>query len=348
MEDFNSKYTGQQVEDILDQVASGGSNEVYIADFTRESLRKGVYDGTNVECDIRALVDAMNANKVILVREDKDSSYKGVYVLNGYAEDLLYFSIVDTYGSILWCEGTDYINSQFIEAHSLHERNWGSKQNTLVSGENIKTINGESILGSGDIEISSGGGSSSGGNGAYPEVDGSIYDSGYLGNYYIVDELMPNTFYVFPECDILDITELGPETAGVSNEYLFQFTSGATATSLTLPGDIKWANELTIEPNMIYQVSILKRLASVLEFSNAPVQKNNMLTLNNNVVTAQYPVASDIYVACYTEGPGEREGTILKGETSCNVELSPFGGSGNATSIYHINPKYDDLYIYVF
>lgn len=37
-----------------------------------------------------------------------------------------------------------------------------SKQNILVSGENIKTINGESVLGSGNIEIS--GGSSSNGN----------------------------------------------------------------------------------------------------------------------------------------------------------------------------------------
>ncbi len=34
------------------------------------------------------------------------------------------------------------------------------KQDTLVSGDNIKTINGESILGSGDIRIQGGGGSS--------------------------------------------------------------------------------------------------------------------------------------------------------------------------------------------
>jgi hypothetical protein len=31
------------------------------------------------------------------------------------------------------------------------------KQNTLVSGTNIKTINGNSVLGSGDIAISAGG-----------------------------------------------------------------------------------------------------------------------------------------------------------------------------------------------
>ena len=40
----------------------------------------------------------------------------------------------------------------------------GNKQDTLVSGTNIKTINGESILGSGNIEISGGSGSGSGGS----------------------------------------------------------------------------------------------------------------------------------------------------------------------------------------
>lgn len=130
--------------------------ETYVADFTIQSLRDGIYDGTDVECDIRALVDAMNANKVILVREDKDSSYKGVYVLNGYAEDLLYFSIVDISGNIFWCEGTDYKSLQGIDARTLYERSWDYKQDTLVSGENIKTINGESILGGGDITIEGG------------------------------------------------------------------------------------------------------------------------------------------------------------------------------------------------
>lgn len=141
----------------------------------------------------------------------------------------------------------------------------------FVTSNNIKTINGESILGSGDITISGGG--SSGGSGAYPEIDGSIYkEEDMLGNWYNVSELMPNTFYVFPECGILDITAFGPETSGVANEYLFQFTSGATATTLTLPDDIKWANDSapTIAENKIYQVSILKGLASVLEFDNAP------------------------------------------------------------------------------
>ena len=133
------------------------------------------------------------------------------------------------------------------------------KQDKLVSGTNIKTINGTSILGSGNITIS--GGSSGGGSGAYAEVNHGTSDTTFT--------LTPNTFHVWEEVSALTLT-LGSETAGVANEFLFQFTSGATATSLTLPDDIKWANDSapTIAENMIYQVSILKGMASVLEFDN--------------------------------------------------------------------------------
>lgn len=143
--------TAVQPEDIKD--------EVYIADFTMESLREGYNNGVQVTCDIQALVAAMNANKIILVREFELSDYKGVYVLNGYAKDLLYFSIVDIFGDVLYCEGTDYLDDQtYINGQTLRRRSWDSKQDALVSGENIKTINGESIVGSGDIEISGGSG----------------------------------------------------------------------------------------------------------------------------------------------------------------------------------------------
>lgn len=135
------------------------------------------------------------------------------------------------------------------------------KQDKLVSGTNIKTINGESILGSGDITISGGG---SGGGGAYPEVNHGTSDTTFT--------LTPNTFHVWDEVTSLTLT-FGSETSGVANEYLFQFTSGSTATSLTLPNNIKWVNNNapTIGVNMIYQVSVLKRLASVLEFNNAKI-----------------------------------------------------------------------------
>ena len=129
------------------------------------------------------------------------------------------------------------------------------KQDKLISGTNIKTINGENILGSGDITISSGASSS-----AYPEVNHGTGDTTFT--------LTPNTFHVWDKVTSLTLN-FGNETSGVANEYLFQFTSGSTATSLTLPDSIKWANDNvpTIGANMIYQVSVLRGLASVLEFN---------------------------------------------------------------------------------
>lgn len=111
---------------------------------------------------------------------------------------------------------------------------------------------------------SSGGGSSSGGSGAYAEVNHGTSDTTFT--------LTPNTFHVWDEVASLDLS-FADEQAGVANEYLFQFTSGATATTLTLPDGLKWANNNapTIAENMIYQVSVLKGLASVLEF-NKPVE----------------------------------------------------------------------------
>ena len=97
--------------------------------------------------------------------------------------------------------------------------------------------------------------------GAYPEVNHGTNDTTFT--------LTPNTCQVWDEVTSLTLN-FGNETSGVANEYLFQFTSGPTATSLTLPDDIKWANDNvpTINRNMIYQVSVLRGLASVLEFNN--------------------------------------------------------------------------------
>ena len=131
------------------------------------------------------------------------------------------------------------------------------KQPVLVSGTNIKTINGTSILGSGNIVIEggSGGGSSSGGNGAYAEVNHGTSDTTFT--------LTPNTFHVWEEVAALDLS-FADETAGIANEFLFQFTSGATPTTLTLPDTIKWVTEPNIEANKTYQVSVVNNIGIIV------------------------------------------------------------------------------------
>ena len=181
------------------------------------------------------------------------------------------------------------------------------KQDKLISGTNIKTINGESVLGSGDITISSGASSS-----AYPEVNHGTGDTTFT--------LTPNTFHVWDEVASLTLN-FGNETSGVANEYLFQFTSGSTATSLTLPDSIKWANDNapTIGANMIYQVSVLRGLASVLEFNNAKIFPIIGDTGNN--ANEEYAKVYEYFVSTYkltSAPPKPSSGVIITETLICN------------------------------
>lgn len=222
-----------------------------------------------------------------------------------------------------------------------------NKQDVLVSGTSIKTINGESILGSGDITIS-GGGTSTGkdvyifntnsyigrplpsyqftyedministamNSGNYSQMyikftDGNLcavtyYDDNAIsatsgtitmciqieyksvvikivnlaGNprttYSIqttdilygdpgIITIQPNIFYDFGQADSLTIGLANITNLEQYNEYMFQFESGATPTTLSIGGgsqEIKWIGDHTIEANKTYQVSIVNNLA---------------------------------------------------------------------------------------
>jgi hypothetical protein len=130
----------------------------------------------------------------------------------------------------------------------------GGKQDSLVSGSNIKTINGESIVGSGNITIPGG---SSSGNRAYVEVNHGTSDTTFT--------LTSNTFHIWDEVSLLTLT-IGSGTSGIANEYLFQFTSGSEPTTLILSDSIKFNSDFTVEANKIYQISILNGLGTVMSW----------------------------------------------------------------------------------
>jgi len=122
-------------------------------------------------------------------------------------------------------------------------------QAKLVSGTNIKTINNQSILGSGNIVAN-----------AYPLVSHGTSDTTFT--------LTPNTFHVWGTVSSLTLT-FGSETEGVANEYLFQFScSSSVATTLSLPSSVMWADgeTPTIEVMKTYQVSILNNCATIQSF----------------------------------------------------------------------------------
>ena len=67
-------------------------------------------------------------------------------------------------------------------------------------------------------------------------------------------ELQPNIWYKWEEVAELNLT-FAEEKQGVLNIFAFSFTSGATATRVTLPETIKIGDFVT-EPNMQYEVTI--------------------------------------------------------------------------------------------
>ena len=73
-------------------------------------------------------------------------------------------------------------------------------------------------------------------------------------------ELQPNRYYIFGEVANLTITLVSGEFGKLS-EYMFEFTSGTTPTTLNLPESVKWIGDNTIEASKTYQVSIVNNLA---------------------------------------------------------------------------------------
>ena len=92
--------------------------------------------------------------------------------------------------------------------------------------------------------------------GSYAEVMHSADDA--------ILSIEPNVFHLWGEISALGLTFTeGMES--VVNEYVFQFTSGATPTILTLPDTIQWVNGApSIEANKTYQVSIVNNIGLIV------------------------------------------------------------------------------------
>lgn len=72
-------------------------------------------------------------------------------------------------------------------------------------------------------------------------------------------QILPNIFHVWGSVASLTIT-LAPEEPNTLNEYMFQFTSGETATALALLVTVILPDGFSIKPNTTYQISIVNNL----------------------------------------------------------------------------------------
>lgn len=78
----------------------------------------------------------------------------------------------------------------------------------------------------------------------------------------------PNVFYIWEMVDQLDLTLIEPKNNSIYNEYMFEFKSGNTATTLILPNNIKWVKTPSIDVNNTYQCSIVNNIGIINNVSN--------------------------------------------------------------------------------
>ena len=133
------------------------------------------------------------------------------------------------------------------EIYTIRDPNVATKQDTLVSGENIKTVNNQSLLGSGNITIQGGGGAVDSVNGKTGTVVLNATDVGAASpttvheipgsgdNYQVT--LQDNVVFTSDtEIPNLTITPAVNPTADFG--CIVQFTSGQVATAVVSPNVI--------------------------------------------------------------------------------------------------------------
>lgn len=114
----------------------------------------------------------------------------------------------------------------------------------LQSHQTMKTINGNTITGSGNV------------NTEYPVV---INATGTVS-------MKPNTYYrVIQSFSTLTITFQNPTYSDIANEYVIEFVCGGT---VSLPSTIVWANGKvpTFETGNTYVLSVVNNLGIVVKF----------------------------------------------------------------------------------
>ena len=135
------------------------------------------------------------------------------------------------------------IPSEYVTDSELNNKGY------LTSHQDIKTINGTSLIGSGDITI------------GYKSLQTSTSNS---------MTLTPNVYHrnTSTTLSTLTITLGATSDTTILNEYFVEFTTRSAGTTVSLPSNIKWANGETpiFEASTTYQISIVNNLGIVTKF----------------------------------------------------------------------------------
>lgn len=135
------------------------------------------------------------------------------------------------------------VPSEYITETELNGKGY------LTSHQSIKTVNGTSLVGSGDVKV------------GYRPLQTSTSTS---------MTLTPNVYHRNTSTSLSSLTiTLGSITDNtILNEYFVEFTTRSAGTTVNLPSGIKWANgeTPTFEASTTYQISIINNLGVVAKF----------------------------------------------------------------------------------
>lgn len=316
---YNSKYTGAEVEALLD-AANGKQDKIEDLDAIRSGAAKG-------------------ATALQSYTEQYKGTITGV-AINGTAiatSGVAYIPSASTesYGTTKLNSSTNSTSTAEAATPSAVKAAYdlaNGKQDKLVSGTNIKTINGASILGSGNITIE--GGSS----GNYAEVE-------QLGDTLVANVQGFNTgnnVYGLPDAD----------SAGDADDYLVSRNTLKTINGESLVGegditisggggdDIRYFTDFTVEDfieGVNREDTIAEDATSLLD----AIRNNKVVCVPYRNYDKGYKIAS--YVLFDTMGEGEIS-LYIESEGIQYEAISSFGETlyGNRSINYTTKTEYDE------
>lgn len=133
--------TGTESFDVMDGQGGGSDGDVFVATY-----------GVTTAQQINAFLDSNDPKAPMVVKRGND--YYTVITTAKQAENKV---IIRTFATL---SGAFYIFTYTVTDNTWSNSNYGVQQ-LLVSGVNIKTVGGKSLLGEGDIPIQGGGGNAS-------------------------------------------------------------------------------------------------------------------------------------------------------------------------------------------
>lgn len=169
-----------------------------------------------------------------------------------------------------------YVNQTLTEEQKTQAR----KNIDAVSPVEFKTINGESIFGSGNIIIEGGSGSATVTSIKIDNVSktpsNGVVDLGYVNKKLTTSTsssmtLLPNVYYRNTNSSLtsLSITLGSVSNSNIINEYFVEFTTPSSGViTISFPSSVKWGDGIlpTWENGYTYQVSIVNNLGVIMKF----------------------------------------------------------------------------------